>query len=415
MLLAGFATHRITWSPASDAGRARQRERSIALDFELSEEQALLRRTVREFAERELAPHSRDWDERQEFPREVFARLASLGLTGVCWPEDYGGSGLSLLDWAIVMEELARADAGVALSLAAHHSLCSAHIFLAGSEEQKRRYVPPLARGEKIGCWALTEPGSGSDAGGMRTTAVRKGDHWVLSGSKNFITNGRIADVAVVMAVTDRSRGKKGISAFVVERGTPGFRSGKKEDKLGVRSSDTSELVFEDCRVPTANQLGEEGIGFVDTLRILDRGRIGIAAFSIGIAQASLEASLRYATERKQFGHPLANFQAVQFKIADMATKVAAARLLTWRAALMADGGRTHTLESSMAKLFAGEAAVEVALEAIQIHGGYGYVKDYPVERHLRDAKLGTIGEGTSEIQRLVIARQLLALRPIVR
>jgi alkylation response protein AidB-like acyl-CoA dehydrogenase len=386
-----------------------------AMDFDLGEEQALLRKTVRGFAEKELVPHSREWDERQGFPRWVFARLGEMGLAGCCWPEEYGGSGLTTLDWAIVMEELARADAGVALSLAAHHSLCSAHLHLAGSEEQKRRFLVPLARGEKVGCWGLTEPGSGSDAGGLRTTAVRDGSAWVLNGSKNFITNGRIADTAVVMAVTDRAAGKKGISAIVVERGTPGFRPGKKEDKLGVRSSDTSELVFEDCRVPAGNLLGREGMGFVDTLRILDKGRVGIAAFSVGIAQAALEASIRYARERRQFGHPIADFQAIQFKIADMATKTEAARLLTWRAAAMADLGRPHTAESSMAKLFASEAAVEIALEAVQVHGGYGYVKDYPVERHLRDAKLGTIGEGTSEVQRLVIARQLLELRPVVR
>lgn len=385
------------------------------MEFELSEEQALLRKTVREFAEKELGPHSRAWDERQEFPREVFSKLAELGLMGVCWPAEYGGAGLSTADWAIVVEELSRVDAGVALSLAAHHSLSSAHIFLAGSEEQKRRLLAPLARGEKVGCWGLTEPGSGSDAGGLRTTAVRDGDHWVVNGSKNFITNGGIADTAVIMAVTDRAAGKKGISAFAIERGTPGFKAGKKEDKLGVRSSDTSELVFEDCRVPAANLLGREGMGFVDTLRILDKGRIGIAAFSVGIAQAALDASLRYAAERKQFGHPIADFQAIQFKIAEMATKVDAARLLTWRAAALADAGKTHTAEASMAKLFASEASVEIALEAIQVHGGYGYLKDYPVERYLRDAKLGTIGEGTSEVQRMVIARQLLRLRPVVR
>jgi alkylation response protein AidB-like acyl-CoA dehydrogenase len=385
------------------------------VDFELSEEQALLRKTVRDFAEKELAPHAREWDEKQEFPREIFARLGALGLAGACWAEEYGGSALSTLDWAILMEELARADAGVALSLAAHHGLCSAHIHLAGSEELKRRFLPPLARGEKVGCWGLTEPGSGSDAGGMRTTAVRDGQHWVLNGSKNFITNGRLADTAVVMTVTDRAAGKKGISAIVVERGTPGFRSGRKEDKLGVRSSDTSELVFEDCRVPLANLVGQEGQGFVDTLRILDKGRIGIAAFSLGIAQAALDASIRYARERKQFGHPIADFQAIQFKVAEMATKIDASRLLTWRAATLADRGQPHSAESSMAKLFASEASVEVALEAIQIHGGYGYIKEYPVERHLRDAKLGTIGEGTSEVQRLVIARLLLGLRPVVR
>jgi len=385
------------------------------VDFQLSEEQVLLRRTVRDFAEAELRPHAREWDEQQAFPRELFATLGELGLAGVCWPTEYGGSGLSVLEWAIVMEEMARGDAGVALSLAAHHSLASAHVNLAGTEEQKLRFLTPLAKGEKIGCWGLTEPGSGSDAGGLRTTAVRDGDHWVLNGSKNFITNGGIADTAVVMAVTDRAAGKKGISAFVVERGTKGFRAGKKEDKLGVRSSDTSELVFEDCRVPAGNLIGQPGLGFVDTLKILDRGRVGIAAFSVGIAQAALEASMRYALDRKQFGHPIADFQAIQTKIADMATKVEAARLLTWQAAWMADAGKTHTAESSMAKLFASEIAVEVALDAIQIHGGYGYLKDYPVERYLRDAKLGTIGEGTSEVQRMVIARQLLHLRPVVR
>jgi alkylation response protein AidB-like acyl-CoA dehydrogenase len=385
------------------------------LDFNLSDEQQLLKKTVREFAESELLPHSREWDEKQEFPREVFGKLGELGLMGVVWPAEYGGSGLSTLDYAVVMEELARVDAGVALSVAAHNSLSSGHIFLAGTEEQKKEYLVPLARGEKVGCWGLTENSAGSDAGGTRTTAVRDGEGWLLNGSKTFITNGRVADTAVVMAVTDRSQGKKGISAFIVERGTRGFRSGKKEDKLGVRSSDTSELVFEDCRIPAANLLGQEGHGFLDSLRILDRGRIGIAAFSLGIAQASLEASVRYAKGRRQFGHAIAEFQAIQFKIADMATQVEAARLLTWRAAHLRDAGKEHTLQSSQAKLFASEVAVQAALEAIQIHGGYGYIKEYPVERYLRDAKLGTIGEGTSEVQRLVIARALLDLRGMVR
>jgi len=385
------------------------------LDFELNEEQQLLRKTVREFAETEIGPHSREWDEAQAFPREIFGQLAELGLMGVCLPEEYGGAGLGTLEWALVMEELARVDAGVALSLAAHHGLAAAHLNLAASEEQKRRFLAPLAKGEKVGCWGLTEPGSGSDAGGMRTTAVRNGNHWVLNGSKCFITNGGVADTAVVMAVTDRSRGKKGVSAFVLERGTPGFSSGKKEDKLGVRCSDTSALVFEECRVPAEQQVGEEGMGFIDTLRILDKGRVGIAAFSLGISQASLDASLRYAREREQFGHALADFQAIQFKIAEMATRVEASRLLTWRAAALADAGRPLTAEASMAKLFSGEAAVQIALEAIQIHGGYGYIKEYPVERYLRDAKIGTIGEGTSEIQRMVIARQLLDIRGVVR
>jgi alkylation response protein AidB-like acyl-CoA dehydrogenase len=385
------------------------------LDFSLSEEQQLLRKTVREFAEAEIAPHAREWDEKQEFPREVFTKLGELGLMGVVWPAEYGGSAMSTLDYAIVMEELSRVDAGVALSVAAHNSLSSGHIFLAGSEEQKKKYLTPLARGEKIGCWGLTENSAGSDAGGTKTTAIRDGSHWVLNGSKTFITNGRVADTAVVMAVTDRTKGNKGISAFIIERGMKGFRSGKKEDKLGVRSSDTSELIFEDCRAPGENLLGKEGFGFVDTLKILDRGRIGIAAFSIGIAQASLEASMTYSQGRRQFGHPIADFQAIQFKIADMATKVSAARLLAWHAASLRDAGKEHKVESSMAKLFASEAAVEIALDAVQIHGGYGYLKDYPVERYLRDSKLGTIGEGTSEVQRLVIARELLHLKGMVR
>jgi len=385
------------------------------LDFSLSEEQQLLQQTVRDFAQAEIAPHAREWDEKQAFPREIFTKLGALGLMGAVWPTEYGGAGLSTLDYAIVMEEVSRADAGVALSLAAHNSLCSGHIFLAGSEEQKKKYLTPLAKGEKVGCWGLTENSAGSDAGGTKTVAVKDGDHWVLNGSKTFITNASVADTAVVMAVTDKSKGKKGISAFVIERGTPGFRPGKKEDKLGVRSSDTSELVLEDCRVPAANLLGQEGNGFIDTLRILDRGRIGIAAWSLGIAQASLETSMAYAQGRRQFGHAIAEFQAIQFKIADMAVKVDAARLLTWRAAQLRDSGKEHTAQSSMAKLYASEIAVEVALDAVQIHGGYGFLKDYPVERYLRDSKLGTIGEGTSEVQRLVIARELMQLRGMVR
>ena len=385
------------------------------MDFSLNEEQQLLKQTVRDFAEKEIAPHAREWDDKQEFPREVFTKLGELGLMGAVWPTEYGGAGLSTLEYAVVMEEVSRADAGVALSLAAHNSLCSGHIFLAGTEEQKKKYLTPLAKGEKVGCWGLTENSAGSDAGGTKTTAVRDGDHWVLNGSKTFITNARVADTAVAMAVTDRSKGKKGISAFIVERGTKGFRPGKKEDKLGVRSSDTSELIFEDCRVPAANLLGREGNGFVDTLRILDRGRIGIAAWSVGIGQASLEASMTYASGRRQFGHAIAEFQAIQFKIAEMATEVDAARLMTWRAAVLRDSGQEHTVQSSMAKLYASEMAVRVALDAVQIHGGYGFIKEYPVERYLRDSKLGTIGEGTSEVQRLVIARELLGLRGMVR
>jgi len=377
------------------------------LDFSLSEEQRLLKQSVRDFAEKELAPHSREWDEKQEFPREVFTRLGELGLMGAVWPAEYGGSGLTTLDYAIVMEELSRVDAGVALSVAAHNSLSSGHIFLAGSEEQKKKYLTPLARGEKVGCWGLTENSAGSDAGGTRTTARRDGGQWVLNGSKTFITNGRIADTAVVMAVTDRQQGKKGISAFVVERGTRGFRSGKKEDKLGVRSSDTSELVFEDCRIPAENLLGREGHGFLDSLRILDRGRIGIAAFSVGIAQASLEASVRYAKGRRQFGHAIAEFQAVQFKIADMATEIDAARQLVYRAAWLKDEGRDFAQAAAIAKLYTGELARRACNESLQIHGGYGFMDEYPISRFYRDAKVLEIGEGTNEIQRLVIARGL--------
>ena len=385
------------------------------MDFRFQEEQELLRATVREFAKSQIVPHCREWDEGQGFPRELFAQMGELGLTGVVWPTEYGGAGMSYLDLVVVMEELSRADAGVALAVAAHSGLCCAHLNQAGTAEQKRRFLVPLARGERIGCWGLTEPGSGSDAGGARTTAVRDGQSWVLNGSKTFITNGGIADVAVVVAVTDKSRGKHGVSAFIVERGTPGFRAGRKLDKLGVRSSDTSELFFEDCRVPAESLLGQEGRGFVDTLRILDGGRIGIAAFCLGIAQASYEAAASYARERRQFGRPIADFQATQFKIADMATQIQAARLLTLEAAWRCDNRLEHTLQASMAKLFASEAAVTAAMEAVQIHGGYGFTKEYPVERYLRDSKVGTIGEGTSEIQRLVIARELLGLRGMVR
>ena len=379
------------------------------MDFELSADQRLLKKTVRDFAERELKPHSRAWDEAQQFPREIFTKLGELGLLAVVFPEEYGGSGMSTVDYTIVIEELARVDAGVALSTAAHNSLSSGHIFLAGSEAQKKQYLPKLATGEFVGAWGLTENSAGSDAGGTKTVAVKDGDSWVLNGSKTFITNGSFAEVAVIMAVTDKTKGKKGISAFLVEKGTKGFRPGKKEDKLGVRSSDTSELIFEDCRIPEGNLLGALGMGYVDTLKILDRGRIGIAAFSIGIAQGAFEAALSYAKGRKQFNQAIAEFQGIQFKLSEMAMKIDGARLLMLRAAALRDAGKEHKTESAMAKLYASEIAVEVALEAIQIHGGYGFVKDYPVERALRDSKLGTIGEGTSEVQKLVIARSLLA------
>jgi len=380
------------------------------MDFRPTEDQKLLRRSVRAFAETEIRPHVREWDEQQHFPSELVSRLAELGLLGIQIPEEYGGAGMSAVDYCIAIEELARVDPGVALSVAAHNGLCSAHIFMFGSEPQKQKFLAPLARGEKIGAWGLTESTSGSDAAGMRTTAVRAGACWILNGSKTFTTHGRVGDTLVVMAVTNRAAGRKGVSAFIVERGTKGLSAGKKEDKLGMRASDTSEVLFDQCTVPADHLLGDEGQGFVNTMQVLDAGRIGIAALSVGLAQGAFEAALGYAQERKAFGRPIGAFQALQWKLADHATRIEAARLLTYRAAHLKDvdrGART-TMESSMAKLYASEIAVRVAEDCVQIHGGYGFVKDYPAEKFFRDVKLTTIGEGTSEIQRLVIARELL-------
>jgi len=379
------------------------------VDFRPTEEQALLRRTVREFAETEIRPHVREWDESQHFPIELMPKLAALGLLGIQFPEEYGGAAMSAIEYCICLEELARVDPGIALSVAAHNGLCSAHIFLFGTEAQKRKYLVPLARGEKIGAWGLTESTSGSDAAGMRTAAARAGDCWVLNGSKTFTTHGRVGDTMVVMAVTDRAAGTKGISAFIVEKGTPGMTPGKKEDKLGMRASDTSEVLFENCRIPADQLLGGEGRGFGNTMQVLDAGRIGIAALSVGLAQGAYEAALAYARVRKAFGKTISSFQAIQWKLADAATRIEAARLLTYRAAYLKDRGGRTTLESSMAKLYASETAVKVADDCVQIHGGYGFVKDYAAEKYFRDVKLTTIGEGTSEIQRLVIARQLLS------
>ena len=379
------------------------------MDFRLSDEQELLRRTVREFAEAEIGPHVMEWDESQHFPMDLLPRLAALGLTGIQLSEEYGGAALSAVDYCICIEELARVCPAIALSVAAHNGLCSSHIAMFGSDAQKAQFLPRLVRGEVLGAWGLTEAGAGSDAAGMRTTAVRQGGCWTLNGSKNFITHGRIGGVMVVVPVTDRAKGHRGISAFVVEHGTPGMSAGKKENKLGMRASDTSEVVFQDCRVPAANLLGREGEGFINTLQVLDAGRIGIAALSVGLAQGAYEAARRYALERRQFGQPIAAFQAIQWKLADAATRIEAARLLTYRAAYLKDRGRRTTLESAMAKLYASETAVRASEESVQIHGGYGFVKDYPAEKYFRDVKLTTIGEGTSEIQRLVIARQLLA------
>jgi hypothetical protein len=349
-----------------------------------------------------------EWDESQHFPLEVFRELGNMGVLGCVFPESLGGSGHSYVDYSIIMEELARVDPSIALSAAAHISLCTNHIFLAGNEEQRERYIPKLATGEWIGCWSLTEPEAGSDAGGTRTMAVADGADWVLNGAKTFTTNAHIADVCVAMAVTDRAASSHGISAFILEKGTPGFRAGKKENKLGMRCSPTGEVIFSDCRLPGSQLVGKQGEGFVDSLRILDGGRISIAALSLGVAQGAYEAALKYSKQRKQFGRFISEFQAIQHKLADMATEIDAARLLTLRAAWLKDTGHSVNKESAMAKLFASEAAVRVADEAVQIHGGYGFIKDYPVEKFYRDVKLCTIGEGTSEIQRLVIARQLL-------
>ncbi len=379
------------------------------MDFRPTEEQALLRRTVREFAETEIRPHIREWDETQHFPTELVPKLAELGLMGIQFAEQYGGAAMSAVDYCICIEELARVDPSIALSVAGHNGLCASHINLFGTEAQKQRFLTPLARGEKVGAWGLTESTSGSDAAGMRTTATRVAGCWVLNGAKTFITHGRVGHVIVVMAVTDKNAGRKGISAFIVERGTPGLSAGKKEDKLGMRASDTSEVLFENCRIPVDQLLGEEGQGFVNTMEVLDAGRIGIAALAVGLAQGAYEAALAYARERKSFGKTISQFQAIQWKLADAATRIEAARLLTYRAAHLKSRGRRTSLESAMAKLYASEIAVKVADDCVQIHGGYGFVKDYPAEKYFRDVKLTTIGEGTSEIQRLVIARQLLS------
>jgi alkylation response protein AidB-like acyl-CoA dehydrogenase len=378
------------------------------LDFQLNDEQQQLKKTVREFAEREILPNVMKWDEACEFPLAIVKELGKLGLLGAIFPADYAGAGMGYVEYVIAIEELSRVDGSVGIIVAAHTSLCSNHIFLAGDETQKKKYVSNLATGEFLGAWGLTEPSSGSDAGSARMTAKRRGNSWVLNGTKTFCTNGHYADVMVVIAVTDRAAKTHGLSAFIVEKDTKGFRPGKKENKLGLRASDTAEMIFEDCVIPAENLLGKEGDGFIDAMRVLDGGRISIAALSLGMAQGAYEAALNYSKERKQFGKAIGEFQAIQWKLADMATEIDAARLLTMRAASMKDAGMKTTLESSMAKLYASEVAVRCANEGVQIHGGYGFIKDYPAEKYYRDVKLCTIGEGTSEIQRLVIARQLL-------
>jgi alkylation response protein AidB-like acyl-CoA dehydrogenase len=378
------------------------------MEFEFTAEQIQLRKSIRDFAEAEIGPHVLEWDESQTFPLEVVKKAGELGLMGAIFPEDIGGAGFGYIEYSIIIEELARVDPSVALIVAAHNSLCTNHIYLAGSDEQRKKYIPKLATGEWIGCWSLTEPEAGSDAAGTRSAAILKNGEWILNGGKTFTTNAQYADVCVAMAVTDRAASQHGISAFILEKGMPGFRVGKKENKLGMRASATGEVIFSDCRLPQSQLLGKPGEGFVDSLRTLDGGRISIAALSIGIAQGAFDAALKYSKHRKQFGRFISEFQSIQHKLTDMATGIEAARLLTYCAGARKDAGKRVTKESAMAKLFASEMAVRVADQAVQIHGGYGFIKDYPVEKFYRDVKLCTIGEGTSEIQRLIIARQLL-------
>src|SRR5215831_5126454 len=378
------------------------------MDFSYTDELLEIKRIAREFAENEIRPHILEWDENQIFPRDALKELGALGFLGILIPVEYGGAGLGYLEYATIVEELSRVDGSIGISVAAHNSLCTGHIFTFGTEDQRRRFVVPLAKGEKIGAWSLTEPEAGSDAGGTQTTARLEGDRWVLNGQKTFTTHGSYGDICVAMAVTDKSAGHHGISAFILEKGMPGFSPGKKENKLGLRASDTSTVIFDDCRIPKENLLGQPGHGFIDALKVLDGGRISSAALGVGMAQGAYEAALHYSKQRRQFGKPIAEFQAIQFKLADMATEIDAARLLMNRAAWMKDQGMQTTAQSSMAKLYAGEVAVRVANECVQVHGGYGFIKEYPAEKFYRDVKLCTIGEGTSEIQRLVIAREIL-------
>lgn len=384
----------------------------VAHPFLHTEEQEQMCREIREFAAAEMAPNVSAWDEKNEFPLETVKKLGTMGLLGILIPTEFGGAGLGYVDYVLAVEELSAVDGSIGLTVAAHNSLGTNHIFVAGNEEQRRKYIPKLASGEWLAAWALTEPGSGSDASNARTRAEKRGDRYVLNGNKTFITNGHYADATVVIAVTDKHRGTHGLSAFVVEKGTKGFRPGKKEKKLGLCASDTSELIFEDCEIPAENLLGAEGEGFIDAMRVLDGGRISIAALAIGMARGALDAAVKYVKQRRQFGKAIAEFQGIQWKLADMATDLDAARLLTLRAAVLKDAGRKTTRESSMAKLFAGEAAVKICDEAVQLFGGYGFIKDYPVEKFYRDVKLCTIGEGTSEIQRMVISREILNVSP---
>ena len=382
------------------------------MEFELTEEQRLLQQTVRDFSHRVIALGAKERDIKSKFPRDVIKEMAGMGIMGMIIPEEYDGAGLDYISYTIVLEEIARVDGGVALSVSAHNSLCTNHIYSFGTEEQRKRFVIPLARGEKLGAWGLTEAGSGSVAASLQTTAVLNGNKWVLNGEKVLITHGSVADTYVIMASTDRKKGKKGISAFIVERGTLGFKVGKVEDKLGMRGSDTASLIFEECILPEESLLGKVNEGFIDALKILEGGRIGMGAIALGIGRGALEESLRYAKERRQFGQPIVSFQAIQLMFADMATELDAARLLVYHAAFLKEQGLRYTKEASMAKLFASEAGMRATMKAIQIHGGYGYTKEFPVERYFRDAKLCEIGEGTSEIQRMIIARETIRTDP---
>ncbi len=383
---------------------------NTGLSFDLNEDQQLIKDSIKDFVERHVAPTVMERDAKKEFPHELVQQLAEIGMLGTYHEEQYGGGGTDTISFCLVLEEIARWDASLALTVASHTSLGSGHIDVAGSHEQKMKYLPDLTAGKKLGAWCLTEPGSGSDASGMKTTAVKQGDKWILNGSKIFITQGSVGDVYVVLAKTDPNSGTKGISAFIVERKWEGVKPGPPMHKLGMNSSDTTEVVFENVEVPAENLLGELGQGFVDTMKVLDGGRIGIGALSVGVARGCLEESMKYAMERKQFGMEIGKFQAIETKLANMATEIDAARMLVHRAATLKDQGRPFTMEASMAKLFASELAMRSAVEAIQIHGGYGYTKEYHVERFLRDAKLLEIGEGTSEVQRLIIARELRKL-----
>jgi alkylation response protein AidB-like acyl-CoA dehydrogenase len=383
-------------------------ERTSTMSFEETENQKMIREMIRDFGAREIKPYMMEWDESQEFPVGLFKEMGSLGLMGVLVPEQYGGAGFGYLEYITAIVEISKIDGSIGLSVAAHNSLCTNHILQFANEEQKRKYLPKLATGEWIGAWGLTEPNTGSDAGNMRTVAVRDGDFYVLNGAKNFITHGKSGNVAVVIARTGDVGDSHGMSAFIIEKGTPGFTSGKKENKLGMRASETAEIIFSDCRVHKSQLIGNEGDGFIQALKILDGGRISIAALSLGIAQGAYEAALRYSKERHQFNQPISKFQGIAFKLADMATKIEAARLLTYRAGDLKNCGKEINKESAMAKLYASEVAVETANEAVQIFGGYGYTKDFPAEKYYRDAKLCTIGEGTSEIQKLVISRAIL-------